>query len=290
MLRILSFFVAAFLLTGCVGPMYQTPNVTSTEVKALEEVSAKDAKPLVIYERSDKYYIGTLKSISSRLQKNAVPLCKDSGYESCYFHVSYNPESTVNAYASERYKITLYKGLLQYLKTNDEIAAVIAHEMGHHLAKHNEKQQQNAETGAAVSGIITAILIGAANANNPYYNSYQQQQDQNTLNNMMKVGAEIGALSYSKEQEREADLLSAYLLSRSGYDLRKAENLMLVLARFAGEAKASTSSFLSTHPAGMERVVAWEKVTVEIKANKKKLPYRVEEKESHNPIAKENAH
>lgn len=243
--------------------------------------SVKKNQPLKVYERSDKHYKATLAQITQRLTKNAAPLCKDTGYDKCYFKVSYDPSNTVNAYASDGYKITIFKGLLQYLKTNDEIAAVVAHEMGHHLAKHNEEAQQNAAVGAAVSGIVTAVVIGAISANNgSYYTTYQQQQQQqrdieNMLKASMQAGAYFGALSYSKEQEREADLLATYLLKRAGYDLAKAQNVMVVLAQFASEKKRdpNRAAFLSTHPAGMERVVAWEKAIEEIKQNETNLPY-----------------
>ena len=85
----------------------------------------------------------------------------------------------------------------------------------------------------------------------------------------------MGMASYSKEQEREADLLATYLLSRSGYSLARAQNVMVVLARFAGEEASNPThkSFLESHPAGAERVVAWQKAIDEIKANPSKLPY-----------------
>ncbi len=242
-------------------------------MQAMQKKITDNKSELRIYERSDQKYKQILANISSRLLKNAQPLCDHANYPSCHFKVIYNPEDTMNAYASETYKITIYRGLLQYLKNNDEIAAVVAHEMGHHLAHHNEEMTQNAAAGAAVSGIITAVLLGAANANNPYYNAYQQQQDHQTLENMMSAGAEIGAISYSKEQEREADLLATYLLSRAGYDLKRAQNIMLVLAKFSGETDSSRSAFLDTHPAGIERFVAWEKAIEEVKNNKSKLPY-----------------
>lgn len=239
-----------------------------------EKISAEE-KPLRVYRRSDAYYKSTLASITKRLEKNAKPLCEDSGYTQCFFKVDYNPEMTENAYASEGYKIVVYKGILQYLKTTDEMAAIVAHEMGHHLAKHNEETRKNAATGMAVSGILTAVLIGAANANNPYM-TYQQRQDQQQLiHNMMNLGAYVGVRSYSKEQEREADLLATYLLSRSGYNLKSAQNVMVVLARMAGEEASNPThkAFLDSHPAGAERVVAWQKAMDEIKSNPTKLPY-----------------
>lgn len=272
MFRILA-VLSCLLVTACTGSAYQLPAVSSAEVKEMEQKVAKDIKPLKKYNRTDAHYKKTLTNITARLTRNAKPLCEHSGYDRCHFQVTYNPSSTTNAYASDGYKITIFKGLLQYLKNDDEVAAVIAHEMGHHLAKHNEEKARNAAAGAALSGVLTAVLIGAANANNPYYSAYQQRQDQQTMQNMMNLGAHVGMMSYSKEQEREADLLATYLLSRSGYDLRKAQNVMIVLAQFAGETDPSRSAFLDSHPAGMERVVAWEKAMQEIKGNKSKLPY-----------------
>lgn len=262
------------ILTACAGSAYKLPSVNEADVSTMQQKMAANKQPLVIYERSDKKNQQLVSSVTSRLTKNAKPLCEYAKYKTCYFQVAYDPGKTFNAYASENYKITVYRGLLQYLKNNDEIAAVIAHEMGHHLANHNEEKQQNADAGAAISGILTAVLLAAANQNNPYYNSYQQQQDQETLHNMMQAGAKVGALSYSKEQEREADLLATYLLSRSGYDLKKAGNIMVVLSKASGEESAlSRSAFLDTHPAGIERVVAWEKAIDEIKHNPSRLPY-----------------
>lgn len=270
---------AILCLTGCAGSAYRLPEVNEADIRSMESKIAANKTPLKIYERSDKDYKQRLATISNRLRKNAKPLCQDAGYDTCSFLVEYNAGNEVNAYASEGYKITVYRGLLKHLKNNDEIAAVVAHEMGHHLAKHNEEKQQNAATGAAVSGIITAVLLAAANSNNPYYNQYQQQQDQQTVENMMSAGAGIGALSYSKEQEREADLLATYLLSRAGYNLNKAQNIMLVLAESNGESSISQSAFLDSHPAGVERFVAWDKAIKEVEASKTKLPIKNEQAE-----------
>ncbi len=268
---ILSFCVLS--LTGCAGSAYRLPQVSDADMQAMQKKIETNKEPLKVYERSDKKNKQMLASIADRLSKNTKPLCKYTEYESCHFQVVYNPEDEVNAYASEGYKITLYRGMMQYLKNNDEVAAVVAHEMGHHLANHNQERAENAATGAAISGIITAVLLGAANANNPYYSPYQQQQNQQTIENMVNAGAEIGAISYSKEQEREADLLAAYLLSRAGYNLKRAQNVMLVLSKFAGESSSSRAAFLDTHPAGVERFVAWEKAIDEVKNNPSKLPY-----------------
>lgn len=271
--------VCLLLLTSaCSGSAYKLPNVSLEEKKAAEEKIASDVSKLKVYKRSDGAYKARIANISKRLHKGADPLCEQAEYDPCYFEVIYSDENVVNAYAHENYKITVFKGLLQYMKNDDEMAALVAHEMGHHLAKHDQETLRNAQTGAVISGVFTALLLGAANANNPYYyNSYQQQQDQKTINDMMQVGFEIGKVSYSKEQEREADLLAAYLLGHSGYNLDKAQGMMYTLARLNGdEIKVEgKAALLKTHPPTSERYIAWAKAKEEIQNSSSKLPVPV---------------
>lgn len=269
--------LCSLLVTACAGSAYRLPPVSDTDIQAMQKKISSHKTSLRPYKRSDQQYKKIVARITGRLEKNIKPLCDYAEYQSCYFQVGYVADNTFNAYASEGYKISIHRGLLQYLKNEDEVAAVIAHEMGHHLANHNEETLQNAQAGAAISGILTAVLIGAANANNPYYSSYQQQQDQRTLENMMHAGAEIGAISYSKEQEREADLLSTYILSRAGFNLERAQNMMLVLSEYSGEGDTDRAAFLDSHPAGIERFVAWDKAVKEVKNNPSKLPYIIEQ-------------
>lgn len=269
----LTWLLAITCLVGCAGSAYKLPEVNEADVQAMEKRIADNQKPLKTYDRSEKRNKQMVDGAAKRLIKHAKPLCEHAGYESCSFNVVYKADDTFNAFASGANDITIYRGLVKYLKNDDEVAAVVAHEMGHHLANHIEEKTQNAATGAAISGLLTAVLIGAANSNRPYYNQYQAQQDQQVLEDMMSAGAGIGALSYSKEQEREADLLATYLLSRAGYNLKRAQNIMMVLANEAGESADSRTAFLDSHPAGIERFVAWEKAIEEVKNNKSKLPY-----------------
>lgn len=279
MIRTIILLGSLLFLAGCAGSAYRLPQVNAAEVQAMEQKLASENKPLKVYKRSDKQSKQILANITKRLTKNAKPLCEYAGYPACRFNVKYSADDEINAYASGNYDITIKRGLMQYLKDNDAIAAVVGHEMGHHLANHLQEKQQNAAAGAAVAGIFTAVLLGAANANNPYYNPNHNQQ---TIEDMMEAGAHIGMLSYSKEQEREADLLATYLLSRAGYNLERAQNIMVVLAKTAGEGSSNLgrSAFLDSHPAGMERVVSWQKTIEEIKGNKSKLPYSIDTQEN----------
>ena len=88
----------------------------------------------------------------------------------------------------------------------------------------------------------------------------------------MTHGGRIGQLAFSKEQEREADLLAAYVLARADIDLERAGRTFEVLAKLDGYA---LSTWRNTHPMGAERIVAWRKAIAEVDASSDKLPTMV---------------
>ena len=85
------------------------------------------------------------------------------------------------------------------------------------------------------------------------------------------LGGAIGGIAFSKEQEREADYMSAAILYRSGVDLDKARGFLVKLAKRSGRAQ---TGLLDTHPAGPERVASWDRAVQEIKASNGQLPKR----------------
>ncbi|MBL1147773.1 MAG: M48 family metalloprotease [Pseudomonadota bacterium] len=269
------------LLTGCTGSEHYLANVSDADLLSMKsEIDANGKKYAARKNnRSDAANRAIVSRVFKRLYKKAQPLCDYTGYTSCKFEVIYDESDVVNAYASESSKITMFRGLMQYLRNDEETAFVIAHEMGHHLANHNQEKTRNAAVGATISGVLTAVLLAAANQNNPNYTVYQRQQDEQTVRNMTKTGAMMGALSYSKEEEREADLLGQYLLVRSGYDLKKAERVLWILLDIetTGGDKINQSAFGESHPAGPERLAAWRNTVKEIRNNPSKLPYKASE-------------
>ena len=267
-----SLFIITLVLTlsACTGAMHKLPEVSDAEVKQVYKESLTHKTVFINQGRSGKKNSVLVKNISTRLLKHIRPLCDHTGYESCFFQVVYKGKDTINAIASENNKITIYRGLIDLLKSEDEIAAVIAHEMAHHLSSHNKKTTQNAMAGSFVAGMLAA----AVKANDPYYNPATDPAVQNSMN----LGAAVGALSYSREEEREADLLGAYLISRAGYDLKKAERVLWLLYTM-GKSHGNNdnrSSFGDSHPAGPERIASWRKAIKEIRSNKSKLPYKAE--------------
>lgn len=251
-------------LSACSGADFALPSISDAEISQASLTVGSGASDLPKFQRSEAEYRQMLRNVSDRLTASAPALCRHAKVESCSIDLKYSDEDTVNAYASDRSSVTVHRGLLELLQSEEEVAAVVAHEFGHHLAEHIEEKQQNAAIGAILLGVLAAGGVAAAGGD------MSDTAAANAVGTFAGVGAQIGALSYSKEQEREADLLSAYLLARAGYDLEKAGRVWWVLAQ-QNKNKVKSTLF-DTHPAGPERIAAWEKATVEVEKSPDKLP------------------
>lgn len=141
----------------------------------------------------------------------------------------------------------------------------IKHEISHHIANHISEKQQNAAVGALAAGILTAAILG----NSGGYNTYAAQR---AISNNAALGYQISALSYSKAEEAEADYLAAYILKRSGYNLKKAERMLVILGKKSGN---TSSTAFNSHPGGPERLAQWKKVRRNLDANPSASPIKV---------------
>lgn len=250
-------------LHGCGGTLFQLPPVTEGE--ALRAAQAVDADPsLPLFQRSDAAYRAMVDRLGAQLVRNVGPLCALAETNGCRFRFTYVADDEVNAFTGEGGRIYLHRGLLDYLGTEDEIAAVMAHEMGHRIGNHIEE-----DTGSAILGaLLGALVMGAA--------ATAGGADADAANDMtvtgMVLGAAVGRLTFSKEQEREADLLGAYVVARAGFDLDRAGQLYTVLAKLDDDVEAGWNN---SHPAGPQRVVAWHKAVADVRASSDLLPHKL---------------
>ena len=253
---------AMLALAGCGGAAHLLPQVSEGETnRALSEIEAAPA--LQIHQRSATKARGIVFETAKRLEDAAGPVCDQLEETVCVFNIQFNDADEMNAYATGENKIVFFQGLAKYLQSEDEFAAVIAHEMGHHIADHIDKSQGNQLIGSILTGLLFALVT----ANSPgYVNSYQYNQD---LQTAMNLGSTVGAISFSKEHEREADYISAYILARAGYDLSKARSLWM---KFTKESGRTQTGLFDTHPAGPERLTAWDKSVAEVALSKDFLP------------------
>lgn len=142
----------------------------------------------------------------------------------------------VNAFALPGGKIGVYTGLLPVAKTQDQLAAVIGHEVAHVIARHSNERVSTAYTTQAALAVVSET--GSASPH---------------LMALMGLGAQVGVLlPFGRTQESEADMIGLDLMARAGFDPRQA----VTLWRNMGAARTSGAppEFLSTHPSDATRI------------------------------------
>lgn len=160
------------------------------------------------------------------------PLAAQSPYR-FEFHLLADPR-TVNAFALPGGQIFITEGLLRLLRTEGELAGVLAHEAGHVLGRHSAEQLAKQQL---TQGLMSAVVVGSGD-----YTSAQLAQVVGSLINMR----------YGREDELEADALGVRFMSEAGYDPRALIRVMEVLAK--ASAAGRQPEFLSTHPHPENRV------------------------------------
>lgn len=148
-------------------------------------------------------------------------------------------DDSANAFALPGGKIGVHTGLLDVAKNQDQLAAVIAHEIAHVLAQHHSErvsQQFVTQTGMD--------LVGAM--------SGPQSATKQQLMGLLGVGAQLGILlPYSRAQESEADVYGLDLMARAGFDPRQSVNLWRNMSSAGG---ARQPEFLASHPTPENRI------------------------------------
>lgn len=142
----------------------------------------------------------------------------------------------LNAYCAPGGKIMFYTGIVDRLNlTDDEIAAIMGHEMAHALREHG--RERASRSGATQIGLgILASAVGLS-----------QGQAQ-----LAGVATQLGLeLPFNRNQESEADALGLELMARGGFNPQAAVSLWNKMAA-AGEGEPP--QFLSTHPGSQSRI------------------------------------
>jgi len=141
----------------------------------------------------------------------------------------------INAFVMPGGKIAFYWGILQRLQlSDDEVAAIMGHEMAHALREHaRERMGKTAATRIGANLLSSLFGLGAAG------------------DTVLAMGAQLLTLRFSREDESEADLVGMELAARSGYDPAAGVTLW---EKMMAASRGAPPAFLSTHPAGETRI------------------------------------
>lgn len=148
----------------------------------------------------------------------------------------------VNAYTFPAGSIAVSRGIMLELQSEDELAALLGHEIGHVNARHAAERAgrgQVAQVGAAATQIGLALIglpeLGRA------------------AGQLTAIGASALLATYSRDDEREADALGMNYMSRAGYNADGMVALMDILNKEAREQPSMVETMFSSHPMSAER-------------------------------------
>jgi len=144
----------------------------------------------------------------------------------------------VNAFALPGGKIGVYTGLLQVAKGQDQLAAVIGHEVAHVIAGHsNERVSQQQVAGLGMN--VAQLILGGGTGGG-------------AMMSALGAGAQYGVLlPFSRAHESEADLLGLDYMAKAGFDPRAASQLWRNMAQAGGQ---KPPEFASSHPSDETRI------------------------------------
>jgi Zn-dependent protease with chaperone function len=209
------------------------------DVKLGLEAAAEVRKqyPIIQDERIAKY----LTAIGDRLVAAAPAELKKPVYQYSFTPVNLKE---INAFALPGGPMFVQRGMFDAAKEEGEVAGVMAHELSHVLLRHGTANATKAENPWLQLGQIAGQVGGAIVGGN--VGSYIAQGSQFGLGTLL--------LRYSRDFEKQADLLGAQIMAAAGYDPRALAHMFETIAKQAGES-GGQPQWMSSHPDPGNRTV-----------------------------------
>jgi len=181
----------------------------------------------------------------------------------------------VNAFALPGGKIGVYTGILNVTENQDQLAAIIGHEIGHVLERHsNERLSANKISNVGL--MVAAIALGASDVDN-----------KGLWVAGLGIGVQYGVIMpYSRSHESEADIVGQDLMARSGFEPEASVQLWQNMAKLS---KDAPPEFMSTHPSNETRIkqlgehLAVSQPYYLVQKNGNNLPNCVKPRVTHKP-------
>lgn len=238
--RILLGLAVLATATSCaMNPATGGPNLVLMSENREQEIGAEEHEKIIasmpLYQ--DEELLAYVNEVGQRLA--AVSHRPELDYQ---FFIIDSPD--INAMALPGGYVYVNRGLLTFMNTEAQMAAVIAHEIGHITARHAVQQHARgamANAAATVGGLVTAVATGSG-----YVGSQISQ--------VTSIWAQTGLSGFGREGELEADRLGAEYLLEAGYDPNAMIDVVTVLKnqedfnrRVQGN-RGSYHGLFATHP------------------------------------------
>lgn len=231
----------AFLLSVC---LLVTPasapagEMTVREEKELAEEFLKTVRShFTIIEDS------VIRNYVNELGQKIVSALPPQPFEYNFYVIE---QDTINAFAGPAGNIFIFSGLFEAMDTENELAGILAHEIAHVSARHIADLLEKSKRSQMVSvaGLIAGILVGLGGAS--------------AVGSAISIGSMAAGqsmiLSYTRENEMEADFLGRQYLEASGYSLLGLRGALEKIRDREWYGEEEVPTYLKTHPATRDRL------------------------------------
>ncbi len=167
-----------------------------------------------------------------RIFKRIIAVCDRK--DLVYF-IKIIDEDPINAISLPGGYVYIFRGLIDKIENDDQLAGVIAHEVGHITAKHGVKKMQNAYAAMALQ--VAAVSSRGTN-----------------VANGTNLALASLFLEYSQQAEFEADRLSVKYLKKAGFDPAEMAEFLKIVKREKNKAPLKKFSYWKTHPNLSQRI------------------------------------
>ncbi len=230
--KIFPVLVTAFLLTACAtSPTGRSQFIMMPD----NQINQMGLQAFDTLKRDKKLSYNSQYNKSTTCIANAITQIVGGNWEVVVFE-----DKSPNAFALPGNKIGVHTGMLQLVDSQEQLAAVIGHEIGHVIAKHsNERASQEMAMSQGLN-ILQAMTMPTSALGQLGFG-------------LLGVGAEYGVLKpYGRTQESEADIIGVDLMSKAGFDPRFSISLWQKMEQ-ASQGKQPIE-FMSTHPSHATRI------------------------------------
>jgi predicted Zn-dependent protease len=241
-LLVTALLACAALVASCAkNPVTGNTDVTMVSKKGEIEQGRKAHEQVIRF-----YGIYEDQGLQDYVTQIGTKLAQASERPELEWHFTVVDADDINAFALPGGYIYITRGIMAYLNSEAELAAVLGHEIGHVTARHSVRQQtQNTLTGILATG--AAIFTG-----------------NRAVADLANIGGQALLRGYGRDMELEADRLGAQYLAKTGYDpqamigvitvLKNQETFEIQRAREEGREPRVYHGVFASHPSADDRL------------------------------------
>jgi predicted Zn-dependent protease len=212
------------------------PNVT---ISPEQPTAAQGEKDRILASYSGHYENPALQAAAEKIVARLVAASERPDLK---YQITLLNSPAINAFSLPDGQLYVTRGLIALTNNEDELASVLAHEMGHVIARHAAIREEQARQTAIINSVVNDVL------SDPDAGALALAKSKLTLAN------------FSRAQEYEADELGIRIAAHAGYSPFGASHFLVTMQRDAdlktpaSDFNKSMSDFLSNHPATPERI------------------------------------